>query len=271
SKISGEVVVFEAELFFDLSLVKEEVFGELMAYGDGWITVLDRSRGLVVGIEAETKQAKILGGGELLSGASLLAGSVQKSTILSNKGIVALFYGDREAEVLVETEDIWESPIVLGMFGGNVYLVDSQTSEVWQYPGLDGGVGSRRRWLGPGVFPDFSGASDISIDGDVWITTKEGTIYLYRRGAPISFDIEGLVDPLGDIWAISAPEDHGSVYVLDRHGSRVVVSGKDGVYKRQYIWKGISSVTDMLVVEDGEEHMILLLSGSSIYKIPIVE
>ena len=268
-KVSGEHKVSEASLFYDLSLIKEDVYGEEMSLADGWISVLDESRGVVLGVEEESKKGKLLAGGEILEGAKLLAASGGKAVVLSNSGLVGVYYNDRTAELLIETDESWKRPDGLGMFGGNVYVMDSETSEIWRYPGYEGGIGSGTRWLGPGVVPDFSNITGVAVDGDMWISYSND-IMRFRRGAVLNYYIEGLLDPFSKIEAIYTQIESEYIYVLDRDNGRVVVLNKEGEYIKQYIWEGIKAVSDMVVVEkDGGGGIILLLSGASIYEIPL--
>ena len=270
-KVSGEHRVSEASLFYDLSLIKEDVYGEEMSLADGWITVLDESRGVVLGVEEESKKGKLLAGGEILTGSKLLASSGGKAVVLSNSGLVGVYYNDRTAELLIETDESWKKPNGLGMFGGNVYVMDSETSEIWRYPGYEGGIGSGTRWLGPGVVPDFSNITSVAVDGDMWISYGDD-VMRFRRGAVLNYYIDGLLDPFSKIEAIYTQIESEYVYVLDRDNERVVVLNKEGEYVKQYIWEGIKAVSDMVVVEKDEGRgIILLLSGASIYEIPLEE
>ena len=129
------------------------------------------------------------------------------------------------------------------------------------------GVGDKQRWLGKGVEPDLSEAVDVTVDGDIWVGLKDGTVRRFRRGANENFKMTGLAEPIGELTAIYTDENSNQVYVLDRLRTRVVVFDKEGTYKKQYGWSGISGVTDMAVSEkDGQ---IFLLSGASIYAMPL--
>lgn len=268
-QVAGEYEIAEAALFFDLGLVRDDLFGEQMGLADGQLVVLDKARGVVVGVDVGSKKARILGGGDVLSQSELLGVTTGKAVVLSKSGIVGVYFGDRESEVLVEREDDWDDPKSLGTYGGNVYLLDAGNSELWRYPGFEGGVGGRRRWLGPGVVPDFSRVTDLVVDGDMWILERDGEISRYRRGAPLNFSVVGLDTDMSEAVAIDTTLEGDELYILDRGNARVVVVTKNGEYKQQYRWEGISGVTDIVVVDEEEQRKVLLLSGASIYEIPL--
>ena len=267
-KISGETKITSAEAYFDLTVVSEGMWGTKMAVGDGWVVVLDTARGLVVGIEVATKQAKILAGGEILTGATFIAASTGKAVVSAGQGLVGVYYGDRKAEKLEDKDETWNEIGALGMFGGNVYLATS-AGDIWHYPGFDGGLGERRRWLGPGVIPNLTTISSIAVDGDIWLSTKSGGIMHFRRGAPMNVTLKGLAEPLGELTAIYAEYERQEFWVLDKTNNRLVTFAKDGTYKRQIQWGGLAGVTDMAVITDRDGgSIILLLSGTTIYQIP---
>jgi hypothetical protein len=234
------------------------------------VVALDTQKGILAGIDVETKKAKVLSGGELLSGATAVSASTGKAVVLAQKGLVGAFFGDRTPEVLVPRDDLWENPKILGMFGGSVYLADAQTNEIWLYPGFDGGLGERKRWFGPGVTPDLSLISTLAVDGDIWLGESDGTLSHYRRGAPLNVRLTGLSTPLAEVTSIAALYEDDFLYVLDKPNGRVVRFGKDGVYKNQFSSEELSKASDMTVVklEEGVD-VILFSSGSTIYQIPL--
>jgi hypothetical protein len=266
-QVSGEQALSDAPVWYELSLLREGMYGERMVRTGDFVVVLDASQGLVGRIELQNKSAELVGGGDLLGGSKLVAASGDRAVVLSNSGMVDLLMERKTSAVLVEPEAVWQQPVGIGLFAGNVYLGDAGANEIWRYPGLSAGVGERQRWLGAGVTPDLSGATDMVIDGDIWIAFTDGTIEQYRRGARENFRITGLEQPLGEVAAIDTNEETELVYILDRTNNRVVVVNKTGEYQQQVLWDGISASTDLVGYE--EERLVLVLSGTSIYSLPL--
>ena len=268
--------ISEASLFYDLTLIRPDFFGQRLVYANEKVVTLDTGQAVVAVVEVGSKNGRVVGGGELLAGASFLGMNEEgRVVVVSDRGLVAVWLTGRPAEVLVEKDEEWVKLVALGTFGGNVYLVEESESELWRYPGLEGGVGERRRWLGPGVIPDFSQVVDMAVDGDIWLLSKNGTVSRYRQGAPLSFTVKGLDEPIGEGVAIEVSlgkadgesDEEERVYILDRGQARVVVLNKNGEYVEQYRWQGIRGVTDLAVDTVGKR--MLLLSGKSIYEIPL--
>ena len=85
----------------------------------------------------------------------------------------------------------------------------------------------------------------------------------------MNFSTKGLLLGLGELQALVAVGEKDDLYLLDKSNTRIVMLDKKGNYKRQYRWDGVGSVTDMEVIEREGKSIILLLSGSSIYEIPV--
>lgn len=265
-QVSGEHKIKEASVFLDLSLVRPDTYGEVLALHEDTMVVLDRSSGVLLRVSVGKKSAEVVGGGSFLSGASVAAVYSGKGFVLSKSGMVEVSLSRKTSAIVFETDPEWGEIVDIEIFGGNIYLLDKGQGEIFRYQGAEGKFGERQRWLGQGVFPDFSSVRSLVIDGDIWVL-DEGGIFRFRRGAAEPFVVTGLDKPLADPVSIDTDEDSDLLYILDRGNDRVLVLNKSGEYKEQYVWDGIEGVTDMVVSE--EEGKILLLSGSIVYEIKL--
>jgi hypothetical protein len=229
------------------------------------LLVLDGKTGVVGEVDLKTKQAELVGGGDLIRGAKLLSASGSRVAVWSDAGVIEVNVAGKTSGYLVKPDSEWQRLVGLGIFGGNVYLLDAGTNEIWRYPSMTQGVGGKQRWLGAGITPNLAQAVDMTIDGDVWVGLKTGEVYRYRRGAKETFTMSGLNQPIQELAVIYTDENSEHVYLLDRSQKRVVVLNKTGEYVKQYTWSGMAGVSDMVVVES--EGKIYLLSGSEIYAI----
>lgn len=268
-EVAREWKVEAADVYFDLTLVRPDLFGTRLAVADDRVVVLDPARRVMVELVLGSKQAKVVGGGEVIEGAEFLSAAVGRAVVLADSGLVGIYFSERQPEVLVSSEEVWQRVVAVGSYGGNVYVVDGGTSDIWHYPDIDGGVGARRRWLGPGVVPDFADFADMAIDGDIWILFHDGVLERYRQGARVPFTVSGLVSPLASGSLVATREEGDYLYVLDPEGRRVVVLDKGGAYFEQYEWDGLAGVTDMVVVEEDGRERLLLLSGATLYELPL--
>jgi hypothetical protein len=230
------------------------------------LLILDGELGILGAVELQTKQATLVGGGELLRGGESVAVRATRGVVYGDAGVVEVLTDNRTTAVLVEPGD-WGKIEGVGLFSGNVYLLDAGTSEIWQYPGLERGVGERRRWLAAGYTPDLTKAVDMRIDGDIWVLERDGTVKRFRQGNEENFAMKGLDEPVREGVAVYTGENLDRVYVLDRSMARVVVVTKTGEYVAQYQWDGWAAAVDIAV--DEEETGLYGLVGSSIYRMEL--
>lgn len=264
--VSGEQNIAEVPVWVDLALVKEGFYGEQLAVAGKLAVVLDRQNGLLMTVDGQTKEAKLAAGGQLLVGAKIMAATTGRVVTYGTAGLVDVAILKKTTDVLKAPEAEWKEIVSAGMFAGNVYLLDKGEGTIWQYPGLTAGVGTRRRWLANQKTLNTK-AMDMAIDGDVWVLSDDGGIERYRRGAKENFTVTGMGLGFKQVAAIFTSEEVPDLYVLDQGNGRVVVLSKDGVYQKQYAWKGFSAVTDIVVLP--LEKALLGISGSSLYRISL--
>lgn len=265
-RVSGEYRIEEARVFLDLELVRPNSYAEALGLHEDTLVVLDRVSGVLLRVGVANKSADPVGGGVLLSGASVAAVYAGRGFVVSESGVVEVSLTGKTSAVVVETDPEWKEIVDIKVFGGNIYLLDQGNGEIFRYQGVEGGFGPRYRWLGEGVTPDLSEATSMAIDGDIWVL-KSDTILRFRRGVPEAFNISGLDLEFSNPLSIYTDDESERVYILDRGNRRVVVLDKSGEYREQYLWEGIETVSSLVVSED--ERKILLLSGSMIYEIEI--
>ncbi|MFH2019071.1 MAG: hypothetical protein ABII80_00415 [bacterium] len=258
-----EVEVFhkqevEVKTLSELSLIGQDLQTDSMILDEsGNVLMPDSKNARVLGINLEDKSIiKIELGGV---GKMREIGEYNKKIYgMVEGGVAQAEAGEKEAKIVIEPDDLWGEITQIGMYGGNVYLLDKQQGEIWKYPVLEGGFGARRRWLATGIAPDLSKVVQMKVEGDIWILTESGQLLRYSRGAPVSFAMEGFPaeqgDKLVDPKAMFVTESE--VYVLERGARRVVVFGVDGMYKKQYESDVFKEGNDLVIM--GEKGYVLL-------------
>lgn len=146
------------------------------------------------------------------------------------------------------------------VFGSNLYSTDGTT--INKYSGE--GFGKSSYFVGSPKLA--SGISDFAIDGAVWIIEKNGTIHKFLKGAEETFKISNLPSPIGKNPKLYTGEDVKSLYVLDPANKRVVVIGKDGVYKAAY---SVANLNPTSVTASETEGKVYITSGGKVYSFEI--
>ncbi len=177
---------------------------------------------------------------------------------LNDQGVQSVSMKQQTLKSVITADEFWQKPTYIGVFAGNVYVMDRAQNEVWKYPTLGDTFGGRRRWFAAGITLDLSNVVDMKVNGDIWFLTSSGKLVRYSRGAPVAFSMNGfpatgegklLADPVAVF-----PTD-SLIYVLERGASRVVVFGDDGTYKAQYDSPDFGKASD-LVVQDSKGYIL---------------
>jgi hypothetical protein len=140
--------------------------------------------------------------------------------------------GDQLADVTPGDRAKWKAPAAIAVFTDNLYVLDSETGQLWKHESNDGAqfrpaIGYLSTPLAP------NSARALAVDGDVWIVTSAGEVQRYRRNpllttaARIEFvpRWEGTAPHANGIQAIDSQR---SIYILDSVGKLVVQLTRDG-------------------------------------------
>ena len=259
--ILGEYKV-EPEQFLDLSILSDGLSGDDMSASASKIYVLDKKGKKVVGIALATKKTEVVAGPDQVGEAISLASYEDRVFILTSEGIFEI--GEEKSKAIAKD---WEGDVFPYAYAGNIYLLDTSARMIWRFAGVGKTFGSKQKWLGPGVAPDFSKTTSVTIDGSIWVLSASGKILNFNQGSPQNISGTGTFPEIISGDAIYSNEELSFVYILDKKGKRVVVLDKNAKYKAQYLSDKIAEVADLAVSE--KEKKIILLSGSKIYSIAI--
>lgn len=165
-------------------------------------------------------------------------------------------------KVIIENDNAWEEAGGLGVYFGNVYVLDKKDG-ILKF--VSGSYEKSQYFQGDS--PDLTKANSIAIDGSIWILFSDGNISKFTKGKADNFNVSGLDKNFLSPSRIYTNLDLDNVYVLDNGNSRIVVLGKDGNYKEQYQADILKSAKDFDVQESNKK--IFVLSGGKIYEIDL--
>jgi hypothetical protein len=139
---------------------------------------------------------------------------------------------DHLADVTPGDREKWKAPAAIAVFTNNLYVLDSETGQLWKHESNDGAqfrpaIG----YLSTPFAPNTARA--LAVDGDVWIVTSAGDLQRFRRNPLLStaarIDFvprwEGTAPRANGVQAIDAQR---SIYLLDSGGKLVVQLTRDG-------------------------------------------
>jgi hypothetical protein len=126
----------------------------------------------------------------------------------------------------------WKTPVAIAVFTDNLYVLDSETGQLWKHESNDGEqFRTAIAYLATPFAPNTARA--LAVDGDVWIVTATGELQRFRRNplvataARIEFvpRWEGTAPRANAVQAIDAQRN---IYLLDSTGKLVVQLTRDG-------------------------------------------
>lgn len=240
-------------VFLDLSLIRADFQGSDMAFSEGVIRVLDAEHKRVTLINSQSKKTENLGDLDLVPNASQITTYADRTFVLSTDGIREV---QQEVSLVVKDEDWHPDNVLVGAFGGNLYVLDKSGNKIWRYAGGVSSFGEGQEWFAPGINVNVTEALSWVIDGKVWILKSDGDVVVYERGLPQRFVMEGVEDSAG-FKQIFTDESAQNVYLLDTERSRIVILDKNGVYQGEYRTSELAHATD-LVVSEADKKIIFL-------------
>lgn len=259
-KILGEYRV-ELQEFLDLTLIRENFKGDVLSQSEGTISILDKGSKRVLAVAISTKKTEVIAGPEQVGEGSTLASYTGRHFILLPDGIYEI--GAKKEKVVA---DSWDANTLVKAYAGNLYVLDKNGSTVWRYPALGLGFGSKQKWLGEGISPDFSQVTSWAIDGSLWLISSGGRISKFSLGKQDAFSPVGLTSPVASPKVIYTNEVLTGIYILGQ--DRVVVLNKEtGEFRAEYVSDKISEASSLAVSE--EDKKIILMAGSKLYSMPL--
>ena len=263
SSVGGVYKSSAPEVFYDLTLIKDGAVGNRLAVYQKNVAILDQKNSTIYQLNLDSKSGETIAGEKDSKGASFVAHDGEIYFYQDGQGVKEINLSNKRVTVAIKNDTEWGAVGDLAAYGGNLYLLDKTRGKIVKYTGLNDGFSAARNYLVEGVSPDFSKSISLTIDGSVWVLNSDNTVAKFTRGSPDSFSVTGVEPPLTAPTRIYASEETQNIYFLEPSKNRVVVLAKDGVYQVQYLWSGVSSVTDLVVLEDSKK--ILLMAGSKIY------
>jgi hypothetical protein len=142
--------------------------------------------------------------------------------------------GAQPAPLAVRRSNTWNSVASIAAYDGNLYVLDPKANQVHRYLPAAAGFDSEPSDVLSGN-RDLATAQGIAVDSDIFVFLKDGRVRRFRAGADMEFPVAGIDRPIKaptDITIVSAAEE---IFVADSGNKRVVVAGKNGNFKRQYV------------------------------------
>jgi serine phosphatase RsbU (regulator of sigma subunit) len=159
----------------------------------------------------------------------------------------------------------------LRSFAGKLYTLDPSTQQIMRYEPRDNGYPTAPDPYLGAALPDLAKATDMAIDGNVYVTLSDGRLLKFTEGQPAPFDIRNLGEPLQNptIVALDQNAQDSSVYVFDAALKRIVQFRPDGLFVRQF--RADSSAFDGMqdILVDEETNRLYVINQGVLYTVQL--
>ncbi len=148
------------------------------------------------------------------------------------------------------------------MFYGNLYLLVPNQNQIYKYSARSR-FQNKTNWFPEKV--NLSQASDLYIDGNIYILLKNGEVQKYFKGA-LAYSSAPLNPIMTDASKLIIGERN--IYIFEASSKRLVVLAKsDGHLLNQYQFNFLSSPQDFTVDENAK--LAYILNNGGVYKISL--
>lgn len=251
----------DPSMYLDLTLLNPNFKGDDIASSDDRMVVLDRAGKRLETININTSRADPVAGPDTMPNAISVAAYSDRNFVSASDGIWEI--GDKATNVIKKD---WGDNALICAYAGNFYVLDKTSSKVWRFVG-DGGIfDPKQNWFGAGVSPDLTNIVSWTLDGNVWMLTRDNKILRFSGGSPVDFSLANIDKDLNAV-SIFTTQDSKYLYILDTGNARVVVVDKEGNYKAQYLSDNIKNASKIIVSEADKK--IILLEGTKLFSLDI--
>ena len=250
-----------------------------LVLGGDWLWLLDGDRGRVFAIDPagrepslEAYRSGVRYGAVLASRPSVIAWDDAASRLLlidEARRLFALVPGEIPTALPLRDADELGAIDAIAAYQGNLYILDTLGAEVWRYRPVDDGFDTERTGLIGGTLPGavstggapHEGALRLIVDGDLHLLVGD-LARRFRLGRQLGPLLEGIDRPLNTPVGIARDSADGVLYVADRGNRRIVVSGDDGAFLRQFVHPTLLDIRALALSPDGVT--LYILTGTSI-------
>ena len=185
---------------------------------------------------------------------------------ITSKEISSIANGSSASKSLIKNDNDWESVGGLATYSTNLYVLEKSQNQILKFVN-SGSEYSKADYLTASEKPDFSKATSITIDNNVYVLFSGGTVSKYFKGNSQDFSLKGLDKPMSSPTRIYSNPDFDNIYILDNGNSRILAFDKTGNFKAQYQAQVIKNAKDFEVLE--KDKKIFVLSSGKVYQIDI--
>jgi hypothetical protein len=177
------------------------------------------------------------------------------------------YFPDRGAlPITIRGTDGWGSLDSAAASGGNLYLLDVESAQVWRYlPGQGGFDSERTALLGSDV--SLENATELAVGQDVYVLDSFAGIRRFTGRDETPFPLAGIDQPLMSPASLSVLPGSNRIVVADRGNKRIVVASAEGAFILQIVSPQFTDLRAAYV--DEGTNTVYVLNGDTLLKAPM--
>ena len=260
----GKIVKKESkdfEEFYDLTLQNEDAKGSMFAKEGELVAILDADQNMIYVLNVDNKSVKKYVHKDVGSAVAIGIYSGDIFFVTPKNGIFK-FTTQSKVNTIVE-EDSMKNVVDMELYNGNIYVLDEGADEVYKFLVTEGGYSDKKKYFGAGQTISLAGATGLSIDGSLYISTKD-SVQKYLSGVREQFSPEFPTEN-AQFDHIYTDSDIEQLYVLDKKNTAVYILTKEGEYQRQIQSNAFAKANALFVYDE----MIFTVNNEKIYTVSL--
>ena len=260
----GKIVKKESkdfEEFYDLTLQNEDAKGSMIAKEGELVAILDADQNMIYVLNVDNKSVKKYVHKDVGSAVAIGIYSGDIFFVTPKNGIFKFTTQSKVNIVVKETG--MKNVVDMELYNGNIYVLDEGADEVYKFLVTEGGYSDKRTYFGEGQTISLSGATGLSIDGSVYIVTKD-SVQKYLSGVRERFSPE-FPTKNAQFDHMYTDSDIEQVYILDKKNAAVYILTKEGEYQRQIQSSAFAKANALFVYDE----MIFTVNNEKIYTVSL--
>lgn len=186
-----------------------------------------------------------------------------------NDKLISFDLNSKTQGELKNSDGNWEKAKAIANFSTNIYLLDSESGQIWKHTLSDDIYGKGTAYTNS-KSANIKNAIDMTVDGNIYILLSDGNVSKFSRGAiDQTFSLKNIPEPNSKIVTpirIYTDEDTNYIFVLDQSLNRVIRFNKSGEFVSQYALDGMN-IDDFAV--NGKLQKLWMMSAGKIFEIDL--
>jgi hypothetical protein len=263
--ISGKEVFNELEVFYDFQLVESDFIASKVSLVGDTAYFFDKDKKKIIELEIATKKFTTFD----LSNIEAIAGFAadEESIFVLADGVYKRELSSETTEKVIDQGKSNENAELISVFNENLYVLNTSQRNIYKYTydSEEDEYGEPIRWVRSAVGLEFDQVVSMIVDGDIWLSTKDGKLFQLSGGEGALFEINGLAEALTSQVYLFTKPDYENIYILEPASSRLIVVNKNGDFVKEVKSASLATASGFVVSE--ETAQAIVISGSLVFEV----